>query len=163
MLTTVLLIVGLSWEDAMRRLPPPARATAPAVNVAQPQPPAPPPPPPPSPASPPAATAEPSPPSVTRSILAALPGARSRDRAQTEQPPAPAALKPAAPPTVWQLADDSGQAWTHTDPVWLKQWVALRNEALASARASQRRSVPLAPAFPYFPSGSCPGGVCRVR
>lgn len=59
---------------------------------------------------------------------------------------------------MWSLADNSGQVWTHNDLNWLRQWVAARNQALASgARVGQSSSY-------FFPaSQNCPGGVCPPR
>jgi hypothetical protein len=61
-------------------------------------------------------------------------------------------------PTRWRLADSNGQVWEHTDPDFLRRWVAERNAAHLSAAASSYR--PLLPAT----TGRCASGACyRTR
>jgi hypothetical protein len=170
MLTISLLLICMTWDDMMRRHPTEVSPSTPVVYSAQSQTPATLPPPPPPPARGPAATTVPPPaaPAATAtgpqsSVLAdallvavektrdSRPGTRPR----TSQPLLPVAPKAPAP-TIWQLADNSGQMWTHADPAWLKQWVSLRNEALSSACASGAcASGPCA-------SGACASGTCQV-
>jgi hypothetical protein len=154
MLITVLLLVGLGWDEMMQRcshrISPPRLNTAVSRSPATVPPPA---------SLPPAsATAEPPPASTEAS------SSRAGDRVQSAPALPPTAPKAAAP-AVWQLADDTGMIWTHSDPAWLRQWVNLRNEAVATvgARSNPNRGVPLAPAYRFAPSSNCSGGFCRAR
>lgn len=85
--------------------------------------------------------------------------------ARPAEPPAPippAALKQSAPPppppapTIWRLADATGQVWQHTDPAQLSAFVADRNRWFAHPAYS-------APAPPaYRARGRCgPSGCPR--
>jgi hypothetical protein len=55
------------------------------------------------------------------------------------------------PVVVYQQADATGKVWTHSDPVWLRQWVDSVN-----ARLIRPASVPWYPARTYCPDGRCP-------
>jgi hypothetical protein len=165
-LIAVLLSLGLSWDDAMRRQSPAVPPAAPPPEVIRSQPigkiSTPPP------ASiPPASPGQPPTP-----VVVSVTGAEALDSTASDRPPS---ASKAAKPTVWQLADASGQVWTHTDRAWLKQWVSLRNQALASVVATPRRSPPqqpsyqfspsyqLSPSYQFSPAGNCAGGACGVR
>jgi hypothetical protein len=57
-----------------------------------------------------------------------------------------------AGPTLWRLADATGQEWTHPDRRELERWVASRNAALAAWRV---------PSYSLPASGrACAGGRC---
>jgi hypothetical protein len=138
MLPSILLLLGLTWDEMMRRQPP-------APDVAP---------------TPPAAVSPSPAPPVTPP-----PAARTEDKAKPKPPTAPAAAsspakpapaKPAAP-TTWQLADSSGKVWTHTDPKWLSQWVTQRNREIANAAAARpRQEAPVYWASPMM--DNCPPG-----
>lgn len=40
---------------------------------------------------------------------------------------------PQAPAQLWQLADRTGQVWQHTDPAYLRAWIAHHNGLQLSA------------------------------
>jgi hypothetical protein len=67
--------------------------------------------------------------------------------------PAIAMPPPPRPPTMWRLADSSGQVWEHTDPEWLRRWVEMRNASL--------RTVVVPSVAPFlYGNGSCANGRC---
>jgi hypothetical protein len=75
------------------------------------------------------------------------------------RPPAPAApgggpspRRSGAGPTLWRLADATGQEWTHPDRRALERWVAGRNAALAAARVPSY-------SLPAY-GGACANGRC---
>ncbi len=73
--------------------------------------------------------------------------------------PAPPAVKlwyPPAQPTLWRLADASGQVWEHTNAEWLTRWVASRNQALK--RPPARIFRPVVPPATY--TTNCANGRC---
>ncbi|HEV3167387.1 MAG TPA: hypothetical protein VGZ22_25480 [Isosphaeraceae bacterium] len=159
MLPTILLILGISWDDMMRRRPPqepPSAASAPSAPSLPSRAVAPP-------VAPPLAT-EPqvskptTPPPATPAAGEERfqPSVTLRPTSGPAPPPRPTA------PTIWQMADSGGQVWTHTDPSWLRQWVSQRNQDLANAAAIRQRTVvPLYWTVPM--GGSCPTGNCPRR
>lgn len=85
-----------------------------------------------------------------------VPSPRERDQDAPSSRPGPplvASAPPTAPgpPRLWRLTDDSGRAWQHSDPLWLRRWVAQKNVAY-------RRDAPtvVTRAFPTAPLPFCP-------
>jgi integrase len=60
---------------------------------------------------------------------------------------------PRSSPTLWRLADSTGQVWEHTDPQWLRRWVEIRNTSVRTVVVPS-----LAPR--YSGGGYCANGRC---
>lgn len=71
-------------------------------------------------------------------LFAQCPGGSCSLPAATYYPQFTVPQVQAPQPQLWQLADRTGQRWTHRDPAYLRAWVAHRNGLILTTPAGGR-------------------------
>jgi hypothetical protein len=80
-----------------------------------------------------------------------------RPTAEIDAGPQVQVRAPTPSPRLYRLADVTGKVWRHTDPAWLKQWVAQVNARVRLADPTERTPFRL----DAYGGASCPTGGCR--